>query len=183
MDTETHVTMATSFLVRAGREDAFESWVDRYCDAARASPGHLAVMRLDQAGGLVHLVHRFAGRAEVDRWEASPEHERLVKEADAFAVHRSERGRGGQTRFHLPSEAAAPKWKTWLATWVAVFPVLLALNTAVRALGPDLPPPVQLAITSPILTALLTWAILPQVRRVLRPWLLAGDEGELRKRG
>jgi uncharacterized protein len=181
METEQHVTMASSFLVHAGKEDAFERWVDRYCAAAGASPGHMAVMRLDQPGGLVHFVHRFAGERHVDGWEGSPDHAALVRELDGVATHRSERGRGGQTRFHLPSEGAAPKWKTWVATWLAVFPVLLAISSTVRALAPDLPPVGQLAITSPILTALLTWFILPWVRKVARPWLLVGDEGQLRK--
>jgi uncharacterized protein len=140
-------------------------------------------MRLDQPGGLVHFVHRFDRPESVDRWEDSADHRALFDDVEDIATHRSERGRGGQTRFHLPSEGAAPKWKTWLATWLAVFPVLLAINGAVRALPLDLPPVGQLAITSPILTALLTWFILPWVRKVARPWLLVGDEGELRKAG
>jgi antibiotic biosynthesis monooxygenase (ABM) superfamily enzyme len=41
--------------------------------------------------------------------------------------------------------------------------------------------PVELAVTSSIMTATLTWLILPRIRKLLRPWLLAGDDGGLRK--
>jgi hypothetical protein len=90
-----------------------------------------------------------------------------------------EQGRRVQVR--VPSETAIPKWKTWIATWVAVFPLLLALNGLVALLPIKLPMPVELAVTSLIMTATLTWLILPRIRKLLRPWLLAGDDGGLRK--
>jgi antibiotic biosynthesis monooxygenase (ABM) superfamily enzyme len=81
----------------------------------------------------------------------------------------------GRCPIRLPSEQAAPKWKTFIATWAAVLPLLLVLNALVGLL--PLPKLVRLPLSSVLLTASLTWFVLPFVRRRVRPWLLADDEG------
>jgi antibiotic biosynthesis monooxygenase (ABM) superfamily enzyme len=58
--------------------------------------------------------------------------------------------------------------------------LLLVLNALVGLLPFDLPKPVELAATSLVMTATLTWLILPRVRKLLRPWLLCDHDGELR---
>jgi antibiotic biosynthesis monooxygenase (ABM) superfamily enzyme len=181
MDTPArHATLVTSRLVFAGREEAFARWIDRVEAAARESPGYLGGARMDQPGGLSHFLHRFASESDLNRWSDSAERHRLTEEADSFSGPRRQTALGLQPHFHLPSEAAAPKWRTWIATWAAVFPLLLVLNALVGLLPFDLPKPVELAATSLVMTATLTWLILPRVRKLLRPWLLCDHDGELR---
>ena len=103
------------------------------------------------------------------------------READDLGQAREQSGEGADIRFDLPGEADAAKWKRFLMTWAAVFPVLLALNAAVGLT--NLPQVARLAITSPLLTALLTWLILPKVTRWLKPWVLSDAEGKPRKPG
>lgn len=114
-------------------------------------------------------------------WDASPDRARLTEAADRFSSGRPQIVDGPDLRADLPSETAVPKWKTFLATWTSVFPILLLLNTIVNALPVQMPMPIQLAGTSLILTATLTWIILPQVKKLLRPWLLAAADGGLRR--
>ena len=49
------------------------------------------------------------------------------------------------------------RWKSFLLTWVAVYPILLGLVSLLKWLAPGVPQPLQLAISSCTLTALLTW--------------------------
>lgn len=158
--------------------DEFREWADAIDAAVARSPGHRGTVRLEQGGGLVHLLHQFDDEAARDAWERSPERDRLLAAGDRFPVERRQDGAGPRLRFLVPSESSASKPKLFVATWIAVFPMLLILSTAVRWAAGGLPQPLQLCITSLMATALLTWLVLPRVNRLLRPWQLSdgGDE-------
>ena len=166
-------TLVTTRLVRPGHEDEFARWADRFDEAACRGPGTEGSLRLEQPGGMHHFVHRFPSRPELDRWLGGEDYRALAAEADRYSVGRGEVAEGERRRASLPSEAAVPKWKTWVATWVTVFPLLLALNAAVGVAAGGLPEPVRLAITSLVMTAALTWFLLPRIKKWLRPWLFA----------
>lgn len=174
-------TLVTTRLVRAGHEDAFDRWAGRFEDAAAAAHGVRGTLRLEQPNGMTHFVHRFGSDAELERWRCSGAYLALAREADAYSVGRADEAHGDRRRARLPGEASAPKWKTWIATWASVFPLLLLLNAAVKSVGDGLPQTVQLGITSLVMTAALTWFILPQVRKLLRPWLFSDGGGALRR--
>lgn len=129
---------------------------------------------------MVHRVTRFASAADLAEWDRSDIARRLDAEVEAFSIGRRQEAGGALAVFRLPGEGSGSKWKKWLLTWVAVFPVLLALNALV-SLIPGLPSLARLAITSPILTALLTWFILPRVTRWAKPWVLGDSQGRPRK--
>ncbi|WP_298811203.1 hypothetical protein [uncultured Sphingomonas sp.] len=61
-----------------------------------------------------------------------------------------------------------------------MLPVLLIVSTIVRALLPTLPSPVQIIVSSLLLTSLLQWVILPRVQRAARAWMLKDARGALR---
>lgn len=174
-------TLVTTRLVRAGHDEEFARWADRFDDAAARQQGTRGTLRLEQPGGMTHFAHRFDSEAELERWRDSGEYRALADEADVYSIGLAQLARGERRRARTPGEASAPKWKTWLATWVTVFPLLLALNVASEALLGGLPQPVRLGLTSLIMTAALTWIILPRVRRLLRPWLFRDGDGGLRR--
>lgn len=174
--------LVASRLVHAGREEEFARWADRFDEAARACAGGRGGMRLEQPNGLVHFIQRFESEEAARRWCDSDVRRRLGAEADAFSAEHSEIATGDRVQVRLPSEAAVPKWKLWLATWAAVFPLLLAMNAIAKAVAGGLPQAVQLGLTSLAMTAVLTWFVLPEIRKRLRPWLFRDDEnGGLKK--
>jgi antibiotic biosynthesis monooxygenase (ABM) superfamily enzyme len=171
----------TTYIVKPGELDAFKAWADRLDGATAAAPGFLDTMRLEQTGGVIHLLHRFDSADNRDAWSATANFRVLAAEADHYSHGRRQLGAGRELRFSLPGEANAAKWKRFLMTVAAVFPVLLVLNGLGGLTG--LPQIARLAITSPLLTALLTWVILPRVTRWLRPWILTDAQGRPRKPG
>jgi hypothetical protein len=180
-DLDQPAALITTRLIKEGREDEFARWAERLDDAALREADVAGVVRLEQPSGLVYAVHRFRNPADARRWRDAPARRALEEEAEAFSSGCSQLEQGRRVQVRVPSETAIPKWKTWIATWLAVFPLLLALNGLVALLPFKLPQPIELAVTSLVMTATLTWLILPRIRKLLRPWLLAGDDGGLRK--
>lgn len=179
-------TLVLSRVVRPGRLDRFRAWAVEVDRAAAAAPGHAGSVRLEQADGFHHLLQRFASDDDLARWRASPTFAALMRAAGDHSVGRTQAETGRQVGFALPSEASAHRWKSWLVTLVAVLPMLLAINTAVRHLLPHWPPLAQLAVSSPILTGVLSTVILPRVNRWSRFWQVqdaAGRVGKTRDRG
>lgn len=180
-DSDARATLIASHLVRSGREREFERWADRFEDAGRARPGVVQLVRLEQPTGLFHFIQHFDSADDLRRWRESAEFRELAEMADDLSVGQGQTASGGRVAVRLPSEAAVPKWKTGLATWAAVFPLLLALNGLLGLARLGLPAAVELALTSLAMTATLTWWILPQIRKLLRPWLFRTGDGGLRK--
>jgi uncharacterized protein len=172
-------TLVESRVIRAGREADFARWADAQAAALAAAPGHQGTVRLEQADGLFHLIARFHDEAALRGFRDSPEAQALAAQADALSVALVQQGTGDDLRLTIPSEAAARKWKRFVTTLAAVFPVLLVLSTAVRSLVPHWPPPAQLLLSSPLLTATLQWLILPRLQRWSRLWTLRDAHGRL----
>ena len=178
-DPDQTATIVTSRAIRAGREEEFERWVETLGHLARVAPGYRAAIRLGQTAGFQHLLFRFDDQASVDTWQADPALVAHVAIADGFSTSLRQIEVGDGVAFELPSDASASKWKRFVTTWLAVFPVLLAVSLTVRALLQDAPVPLQLLPSSLILTATLQWIILPRLQRHTRFWLLQDSSGRL----
>lgn len=176
------ITVAETLVIEADRADAFDAWLARFDRELRDRAGHDGqVVRLDQAGGIVHLLHRFADRASFEAWTGSGTRRALMATVEGFAISRQQVRAGARPRFDLPSEASAPKWKRVLVSWATVFPLLLATSYAAQALVPDWPRPLTLALSSLLITVTLTLVIFPRLNRRLDPWLLQDGSGDVRK--
>ena len=173
-------TVVASRAIHANAEARFDPWADRLDDAARDASGYLSGLRLKQTEGLQHLVFRFRTKADAQAWRDGPAFARLASEADGFSVGLDQVGSGDLVPFELPSDSAAAKWKRFVTTWVAVFPMLLAISSVTRWLLDDWPPALQLIPSSLLLTATLQWVILPRIQRWSRFWLLQDANGNLR---
>lgn len=172
--------MITSRAIRAGHEADFEQWVERLNDLARAAPGYRAAIRLGQTAGFQHLLFRFDDRGAAEAWQASETLSVHVAVADVYSTALRQTDAGDGVAFELPSDASASKWKRFITTWVAVFPVLLVVSFVVRTVLKDAPLPLQLLLSSLILTATLQWVILPRLQRYTRFWLLQDSSGRLK---
>lgn len=173
--------LVLSRVMRPGRDDAYDAWVERVAAAALGEGRALSTARLDQAGGIHHLLLHFETEAAMRDWRQGATFAALVAEGEAFSVGLAQAGRGTAPRFDLPSEAAAKKWKTALVTWLGVVPALLLFSTLVRWLLPAAPRLVQQVLSSILLTVALTWFILPRVRGWSRFWMLQASDGSLRR--
>lgn len=181
MSTPEPITVVDTLVIRVDRTDAFDPWLADLRHALREHAGSDGVVvRLDQAGGIVHLLYRLADRGVLDAWTASDRRGVLAAAAKRFATTRQQTTADPQPRFVLPSEASASEWKRVLVSWATVFPLLLATSYASQALVPRWPRPLTLALSSAAITLMLNLVIFPRLNRRLDPWLLADDDGGVR---
>lgn len=172
-------TVVTSRAIRAGREAEFDRWVDELNRLARAAPGYRAAIRFGQTAGFQHLLFRFDDRDTAQAWQADAALRAHVAIADGYSTALRQSHAGDNVTFELPSDASASKWKRFVTTWLAVFPLLLVINLVTRSSLKGAPLPLQLLPSSLLLTATLQWIILPRLQRHTRFWLLQDSSGRL----
>ena len=161
----------------AGAEAALRKWAEQFVAEAARSPEHEGGSVLS-AGSRSHVILlRFASAAGLERWQASPAYEALMRDADhvSSAGDASQVRSGLETWFTLPDMPAPtkppPKWKMAIVTWAALLPMVIALAYMFSPLR--LPFLLQAALSTAIPVATLTWIIMPRATRALYTWLYA----------
>jgi antibiotic biosynthesis monooxygenase (ABM) superfamily enzyme len=173
------VTVLFSRRVKPGREADFEAWAHGVTAAAHHFPGHLGASVLDVPGSReYHVLYTFADRASLAAWLDSDERRRWL--ARVRELTEAERGpqavTGLETWFKLPGAAAPtmkppPRWKMWLVSIAAVYPLVLLFQALLAPTIRDLPLPLQALAYPLVLLTLMTFVVMPVVTRLLRRWL------------
>jgi antibiotic biosynthesis monooxygenase (ABM) superfamily enzyme len=170
------VTVTVARRVAPGREADFEEFSAALTSAAAGYPGFLGagMLRPGHVGEPWHVVFRFDDLEHLRAWEVSPERAALLAEGEDL-IHSTDvhRVTGLETWFALPSRTAPapPRWKMFAVSVVGIYVLQLLCNLALRPL--DLPFAVRVALVAIVVTALMTWLVMPRAARLLQDWLYA----------
>ena len=173
------VTVLYSRRVKPGREADFEAWARGIVAAARQFPGHLGASVLDAPGSReYHILFSFADRRSLRAWLDSEERRRwLARVGELLEADRGlQQLTGLETWFKLPGANVAtmtppPRWKMWLVSLIAVYPMVLAFQALVVPRMARLPLPLRALLFPLVLLTLMTFVVMPMVTRALRRWL------------
>jgi antibiotic biosynthesis monooxygenase (ABM) superfamily enzyme len=173
------VTVLYSRRVRPGREADFETWAHGIVAAARQFPGHLGASVLGAPGSReYHILFSFADRRSLRVWLESAERQRwLARLGDLLEADRGlQQLTGLETWFKLPGSNVPtmkppPRWKMWLVSLVAVYPLVLAFQALLVPRMTRLPLPLRALLFPLVLLTLMTFVVMPMVTRLLRRWL------------
>jgi uncharacterized protein len=173
------VTVLYSRRVKPGREADFEAWARGIVAAARQFPGHLGASVLDAPGSReYHILFSFADRKSLRAWLDSDERRRwLARVGELLEADRGlQQLTGLETWFKLPGSNVAtmkppPRWKMWLVSLVAVYPLVLAFQALLVPRMVGLPLPLRALLFPLVLLTLMTFVVMPVVTRALRRWL------------
>jgi uncharacterized protein len=180
------VTVLYSRRVKPGREADFEAWAHGIVAASRQFPGHLGASVLDAPGSReYHILFSFANRKSLRAWLDSDERRRwLARVGELIEADQGlQQLTGLETWFQLPGSNVPtmkppPRWKMWLVSIIAVYPLVLAFQALVVPRMVSLPLPLR-ALTFPlVLLTLMTFVVMPVVTRVLRRWLGPRQDAE-----
>ena len=173
------VTVLYSRRVKPGREADFEAWAHGIVAAARQFPGHLGASVLDTPGSReYHILFSFDDRRSLRAWLDSEERRRwLARVGELLEADRGlQQLTGLETWFKLPGSNVPtmkppPRWKMWLVSLVAVYPLVVLFQWALAPRVADLPLVVRSALFPLVLLSLMTFVVMPMVTRALRRWL------------
>lgn len=173
--------VVVSHIIRPVHEQAFAEWAKRMGEGVRAASGFRSIIRLDQGPAISHTVVQFDSQEQLDNWLGSDVFLLLQAEGVDYSLRTIQPQAGQTSVVNIPGSASMPKWKQAAATWLGVYPTLVAVNVfMVRPLADSVNWLVLLTGSSMVLTVILTWVILPRVHRVLRPWMFAESDKDSR---
>ncbi|WP_157530297.1 hypothetical protein [Microtetraspora niveoalba] len=71
-----------------------------------------------------------------------------------------------------PPVAQPTRWKMWVLTCVAIYPIITAFGYLLQAVTPGLPVFAHFLIMVPAAVALLIFLVMPALTRLFRGWLI-----------
>jgi antibiotic biosynthesis monooxygenase (ABM) superfamily enzyme len=170
------VTAVFSRRVMPGREAEFEDWAHGVIEAATRYPGHLGASVLHEPGSpYYHVVYKFTDRDRFRSWVESDERHRWLAKVEGLTEDDPElqQTTGLETWFDLPGSDGSPRrppprWKMWLVSLLAVYPLVVVFQWLLAPLVEDWPLPLKAAMFPLVLLTLMTYVVMPLVTRLLR---------------
>jgi uncharacterized protein len=170
------IHIAITRRVRPGCEAAFQQELREFFQTSFSHGGVWgASMLVPPSDSDTHeygILRTFASEAERDAFYASPmfkawdERARMLTEGEP--VYRKLHGL--EAWFRSP-RLPPPRWKMALATLLGVFPTSLFLSLTIGPAMHGWSLAAQTFVFAACMVALLTWAVMPLVTRLLRGWL------------
>lgn len=175
-------TVVITHRVRDGKQADYEAWLEEIAPLCKASPGHLDWQIVHPVAGLTAtytVIIRFDTTAHLQQWMASPARARLIEQVrplfvtgDDFFV------RSGLDFWFTPEGAKAKvpvRWKQYLVTWSAIYPLVLGVPLIVKPIGQrlglaDNPFLIALAVTGTVVF-LMIYVVMPHYTKLIKRWL------------
>lgn len=175
-------TVVISHRVHHDKHMAYEQWLDKIGPISRASAGFLdwhIVRPIAGRSETFRVILRFETEAHLNAWMGSEQRAHLIAEVqplllagDDFFVS------SGLDFWFAPTGAQAQipvRWKQYLVTWSAIYPLALGVPLAVvpvlDTLGvPRHPLLTTLAVTG-VVVFLMVYVVMPRYTRLIHHWL------------
>jgi hypothetical protein len=173
------VTVVFSWRAKPGKENEFAEWARGVTSAAAHFPGNLGAMVIHEEGSRdFHIIVQFVNQEALQRWLNSRERTRWHEKARDIADARTavQQRTGLETWFYVPAHAGEtvkppPRWKQWLVSLIAVYPLVLLFQAFIVPRVADWPLWAKAAMFPLIILTLMTYVVMPIVSRLLRRWL------------
>jgi antibiotic biosynthesis monooxygenase (ABM) superfamily enzyme len=176
--TDPPITATLEVRVKEGHEAELEALMSELVEAALTQPGYLGTsnLRPEHPGAPYRFMYKFDRLSNLQRWHASETRSAMLVRM-APLVERVEQGvhPGLQFWFDFPKDAgsAPPKWKTTLLSWAAIFPSVVAISYLMKAVGFHIHPVVDAMVLTAFDVPMVSYALVPFLGKLFRPWLFA----------
>lgn len=171
------VTVIVTRTAKAGKLAEFEQWMEGIIHAAMEFDGFMGINVIrpqDPARPEYVIIFRFDTYENLAKWENSKvrqewaEKSRGVVEGEA----KIERRTGLEFWFTpRPGTPAPPRYKMAIVLVAVISSLLATVTPLIQLATQDLHPVLRLVISVAIMVLLMTYVVMPNVTRLLRPWL------------
>ena len=164
--------------VRSGCEAAYEALLHGLLEDTKGFSGFQGaqVLRPKRPHRLEYQVTlHFENRQAKERWARSEERRRWVDGMKALAdTPMITTLTGLEVWFTLPAEGhtkTAPRYKTALLVWAAVFPTVLVFSTLLSRLPLEMPAVLSVFVVTVLAIPVVVYIVLPRLTRLVESWL------------
>lgn len=176
--------MVITHRIREGASAAYEAWLQQIGPVCRSYPGHLdwqIIRPIPGLSGTYTVVIRFDTEAHLKQWMFSGQRKQFIDQARPLFVEEDRfHIRTGLDAWFVPegNGAGAPvRWKQFLVTWSAIYPLVLGVPLVVTPLFSALALPHNYYLSTLVITGsvvfLMAYVVMPNYTRLLRRWLFA----------
>jgi antibiotic biosynthesis monooxygenase (ABM) superfamily enzyme len=174
------VTTMFTELVKPDKTDEFEAWSTGIHGDIKQFPGFLGVdvIRPDESNHPEYItLVKFDNCENLMRWKESPNLAKWLEKLLNLLISDSHAQECAGLdlwfdRPNIPQKLKEPPfWKQVAIGVICVYPLIMLLRWALEPVTGGLPGSIALLLNEVILSALLTYPVMPWVTRLLRPWL------------
>lgn len=179
---EQGATVVITHRVRDGEQTRYDDWLNEIGPLCRSSVGHLDWQIIRPVSGLTAtytVILRFDTREHLQGWMNSQERKRLIEKVrpilaqdDDFFI------RSGLDFWFTPEGAKAcvpVRWKQFLVTWSAIFPLVLLIPLIVvpvlRQLGLPQNRYIDTLCVTGTIVSFMVYFIMPRYTKLIKRWL------------
>jgi antibiotic biosynthesis monooxygenase (ABM) superfamily enzyme len=173
------VAFIITHFVKAGEEQRYEEWLSAILRAVSSTPGYLGreIFRPAHGSRKYTTIVRFDSHEHLSAWAESASRRSYVDSMRDLLEQgdQTEIKTGIDFWFTPEGIKPPPRWKQFLLTLSAVYPLSLILSFVFGPLS-RLPPPINDPLVKGFtiaasLTALLTFVIMPHYTKLVKRWL------------
>ncbi|MBP0598316.1 antibiotic biosynthesis monooxygenase [Herbaspirillum sp. LeCh32-8] len=179
-------TVVITHHIRHGMHAQYEAWLKEVASVSQAAEGIVdwqVVRPLKGVTTAYTVILRFASEQRLHAWMDSPARAAHIERVKPFLARDDQFFvRSGLDFWFTPEGAKAKlpvRWKQFLLTWSAIFPLSLAMSQLVLPLLHQLGlPSARLSdglLASALLVALMVYVVMPRYTRLVQRWLF--DDG------
>lgn len=175
-------TAVITHRVHGDKHAEYERWLEEIAPTCRAAPGHLDWHIVRPLPGLTEtytVIIRFDTPEHLRGWMESSERERLIEKVkplfagpDDFYIS------SGLDFWFAPAGAKAKlptRWKQYLLTWSAIFPLVLGVpylvDPILELLGIAGSRVLSTLLVTAVIVFLMVYVIMPRYTRLVQRWL------------
>jgi uncharacterized protein len=177
-------TVVIHHRVRRDRQAGYEEWLNEIAPLCKSAPGCLDWQIIRPVAGVSEnysVVIRFDTQEHLRKWMSSDDRQRLIgKVRPLLAVDDAYRIHSGLDFLFAPVSSGSKvpaRWKQFLVTWSAIYPLALGIPLVVgpllNALGVSHRSISTLVVTG-LTVAAMVYLVMPHYTKLVRKWLYGG---------
>jgi uncharacterized protein len=175
-------TAVITHRVRDGQQEGYDAWLNEIGPLCRSYPGHLDLQIIRPIPGLTAtytVIIRFDTREHLQGWMSSQDRKRLIEQVRPLLVQDDDFFiRSGLDFWFTPEGARAKvpvRWKQFLVTWSAIFPLVLVIPLVVamglRQLGVPQNHYLDLLLSTGSVVWVMVYLVMPHYTKLIQRWL------------
>lgn len=175
------VTVIVTRTAKAGKVAEFERWMEGIIQAAMKFDGFMGINVIrpqDPARPEYVIIFRFDTYENLAKWENSQVRMEWVEKSHAVVEGEAKTERKTGLEFWFtprPGVQAPPRYKMAIVLVAVISSLLATVLPLIQLATADLHPALRLVIGVAIMVLLMTYVVMPNVTRLLKPWLYKKD--------